>query len=94
MKLGKVTGNLVSTHKNEALRGKKFLWVEPLSAEGKPEGEPVLALDSIGAGWGETVIYVTAKEAAWPFLPEQTPSDCTIVGIVDRVNIATEQEKE
>lgn len=86
MKLGRVTGNLVATIKNPSLKGKKFLWIQPISPDEKDEGEPLLALDSIGAGYGETVLYVTAKEAAWPFLPEKTPSDCTIVGIVDNIN--------
>ena len=85
MKLGRVTGKLVSTVKDPGLVGKKLLWVQPLAPDGKDTGEPVLALDSVGAGYRETVLYVTAKEAAWPFLPETTPSDCTIVGIVDDI---------
>ena len=46
-----------------------------------------LALDSIGAGVGEEVFYVRAKEASFPFLPAEVPSDATIVGIVDRIHV-------
>jgi len=86
MKIGRVIGNLVSTRKDPGMNGKKLLWIQPISPDGEDIGSPVLALDSVNAGFHEKVIYVTAKEAAWPFLPEHTPSDCTIVGIIDDLN--------
>jgi ethanolamine utilization protein EutN len=87
MKVGRVTGRVVSTRKDPLYEGKKILIVQPVSPEGKDTGKPVVALDSAGAGWKETVLFVTAKEAAWPFLPDHLPSDCTIVGIVDDINL-------
>jgi ethanolamine utilization protein EutN len=87
MKIGRVIGRVVSTIKDPLYEGKKILLVQPVSPEGKDTGKPLVALDSAGAGWKETVLYVTAKEAAWPFLPDHTPSDCTIVGIVDGINL-------
>lgn len=85
MNLGKVIGNIVSTAKDCGLKGKKILMVQPIGPDMAENGEPVVMLDSVGAGNRETVLYVTAKEAAWPFLPESTPSDHTIVGIVDDI---------
>ncbi|MBN2136122.1 MAG: EutN/CcmL family microcompartment protein [Acidobacteria bacterium] len=85
MKIGRVIGNLVSTSKNPGLKGKKMLWVQPITPDSRDSGAPILMLDSVGAGYQETVLYVTAKEAAWPFLPESTPSDHTIVGIIDDI---------
>jgi ethanolamine utilization protein EutN len=86
MKIAHVVGNIVSTQKDSGINGKKILLIQPMTPEGKNEGEPIVALDSIGAGYLETVLYVTSKEAAWPFLPESTPSDCTIIGIIDNIN--------
>jgi ethanolamine utilization protein EutN len=88
MKVGRVIGRVVSTRKDPLYEGKKILLVQPVSPEGKDTGKPVTALDSVGAGWKETVLFVTAKEAAWPFLPDYLPSDCTIVGIVDDINLS------
>jgi ethanolamine utilization protein EutN len=92
MKIGRVIGNVVSTRKDEGLDGKKLLWVQPITPDNKDTGKPVLALDSVGAGYKETVLYVTAKEASFPFLPEGVPSDCTIVGIIDSVDFVREKE--
>lgn len=93
MKIGRVIGRVVATRKDPLYEGKKILLVQPVSPEGKDMGKPIVALDSAGAGWKETVLYVTAKEAAWPFLPDHTPSDCTIVGIVDGINCPSKAAK-
>ena len=52
-------------------------------ADLKPQGQPMVALDAIGAGVGELVFWCRGKEASFPFKREDTPTDCTIVGIVD-----------
>lgn len=85
MQLARVIGTVVATMKNEPLRGKKILVIKPLNARRQPHGKALLALDAIGAGVGEDVYYVRSKEATFPYLPEEVPSDATIVGIVDRV---------
>lgn len=87
MNIGRVVGRVIATHKDPSYEGEKILIVQPISPDGSDRGKPVIALDSAGAGWKETVLYVTAKEVAWPFLPDPAPSDCTIVGIVDAINI-------
>jgi ethanolamine utilization protein EutN len=45
----------------------------------------MVAIDSVGAGKGETVFWCRGKEASFPFTPAEVPTDCTIVGIVDSV---------
>lgn len=83
MQLARVIGTVVSTVKNESLKGRKLLIVQTLDAELKPKGAPMVALDAVGAGIGELVFWCRGKEASFPFKREDTPTDCTIVGIVD-----------
>jgi ethanolamine utilization protein EutN len=83
MRLARVVGNLVATVKDPALAGKKILILKHVNEHGAASGCAFIALDSIGAGAGEMVYYVKGKEASFPFLPEEVPSDATIVGIVD-----------
>ena len=87
MILGRVIGKVVATMKNESLTGQRFLIVQPLDRNGRDKGKPVVALDSVGAGAGETVYWCRGKEASFPFLPAEVPTETTIVGIVDQVNI-------
>jgi microcompartment protein CcmK/EutM len=87
MLLGRVIGNVVCTVKHPALVGRKLLVVQPLDRKGRDKGRPVVALDSVGAGAGETVYWCRGREASFPFLPAEVPTEATIVGIVDVVNI-------
>jgi microcompartment protein CcmK/EutM len=83
MQLARVIGNVVSTVKNETLEGRKILIVQNLNDNLEPKGKPLVALDAIGAGIGELVFWCRGKEASFPFKRDSTPTDCTIVGIVD-----------
>jgi len=83
MLLGKVMGTLVSTQKDEKLRGLKFLVVEKLDMQGKSTGTFVIAADSVGAGVGEVVVYVSGSSARYTTTTEGKPADATIIGIVD-----------
>lgn len=83
MQIARVIGTVVSTIKNEALEGRKFLIVQTLDAELKAKGSPTIALDAVGAGEGELVFWCRGKEASFPFKRDETPTDCTIVGIID-----------
>lgn len=83
MQLARVIGTVVATVKNESLAGRKLLIVQTLDAKLQPKGKPIVALDSIGAGVGELVFWCRGKEASFPFKREDTPTDCTIIGIVD-----------
>lgn len=83
MQIARVIGTVVSTVKNEALEGRKFLIVQTLDAELNAKGSPTIALDAVGAGAGELVFWCRGKEASFPFKRDETPTDCTIVGIID-----------
>jgi len=85
--LGRVIGKVVATMKNASLTGQRFLIVQPLDRNGRDKGKPLVALDSVGAGAGETVYWCRGREASFSFLPAEVPTEATIVGIVDRVNI-------
>jgi len=87
MLLGRIIGNVVCTMKDPALLGQKLLIVQPLDRKGRDKGRPVIALDAVGAGAGETIYWCRGKEASFPFLPADLPTEATIVGIVDSVNI-------
>jgi microcompartment protein CcmK/EutM len=84
MQLARVTGDVVSTMKDAALGGHKLLIIQPIAPDKKPVGRAVIALDAVGAGVGEHVFFVRGREAAFPFLPAEPPTDACIVGIVDR----------
>ncbi len=90
MILGRVIGNVVATMKNETLKGQRLLIVQPIDRDGHDKGKAVVALDSVGAGAGEVVYWCRGKEASFPFLPAEVPTETTIVGIVDEINVPTE----
>ena len=83
MQIARVIGTVVSTVKNATLDGRKFLIVQTLDADLKEKGKPMIALDAVGAGEGELVFWCRGKEASFPFKRDETPTDCTIVGIID-----------
>jgi len=84
MMLARVIGNVVCTVKDPGLDGRKLLLIQPLTRDGKLKGRPLVGIDSIGAGFGETVYWCRGKEASLAFTGE-VPSDCSIVGIVDSI---------
>ena len=83
MQLARVIGTVVATVKNESLEGRTLLVVQTLNKDLLPQGKPMVAVDSVGAGVGELVFWCRGKEASFPFKRDDTPTDCTIVGIVD-----------
>ena len=89
MQLARVIGTVVATVKNESLHGRTLLVIQTLNRDLKPTGKPMVAVDSVGAGVGELVFWCRGKEASFPFKREDTPTDCTIVAIVDSNNHVT-----
>ena len=83
MQLARVIGTVVATVKNESLAGRTLLVIQTLNKDLKPQGKPMVAVDSVGAGIGELVFWCRGREASFPFKREDTPTDCTIVAIVD-----------
>jgi ethanolamine utilization protein EutN len=84
--LGKVIGNIWATRKYSAVESFKFMFVQPINYELKETGEPIIAVDTVGAGPGEIIIYITASEAVIPLPVDMAPVDASIVGIVDTIN--------
>lgn len=85
MFLGKVIGNVWATVKDPAFEGYKFMVLQPLNKDLSHSGDPIVALDTTQCGPGNTVYYVTSREATVP-LPKKGPTDATIVGIVDSLH--------
>ncbi|MFQ3599492.1 MAG: EutN/CcmL family microcompartment protein [Chloroherpetonaceae bacterium] len=96
MYFGKVIGTVWATQKHPSLVGEKLQLVQPIDAMGGAMGKPFVAVDAIGAGAGETVIYVTSSEAAVPIKVRKNlklvPTDATLVGIVDSISVQTRSE--
>ena len=88
MQMARVIGDVVSTYKDPAFEGIKLMLVQPIGADGKDVGRPLVAVDSVGAGVGETVFFVRGREASFPFHPAEVPTDAGIVGIVDQYTVA------
>jgi len=83
MQMARVIGDVVATLKDPAFSGIPLLLVQPIAADGSDVGRALVAVDSVGAGVGETVFFVRGKEASFPFFPTEVPADAGIVGIVD-----------
>lgn len=88
MKVGKVIGTIWATRKEPLLEGYKLLLVQPINIiDGSNDRVPIVAADIIGAGVGETVIYVGGSSARSATERSDTPVDATIVGIVDDLEL-------
>ena len=90
MQLAKVVGNLVSTHKNKTLIGKKLLFVQPLDEHLIPFGNEMLAVDGVGAGIGDTVVIINEGNSARQVTNADNryaPIELAIAGIVDSIRI-------
>lgn len=79
---GIIRGNIVSTRKQESLVGSKFMEVE-LIENGELTKKYIIAIDSVGAGIGETVLITTGSSARLALHNTSAPADAVIVGIVD-----------
>ncbi|MEB3198706.1 MAG: EutN/CcmL family microcompartment protein [Candidatus Sericytochromatia bacterium] len=83
MQIGVVSGTVVSSHKDPRLSGCKLLVVRQVDLEGRPSGPYVVAVDAVGAGPGEYVLFATGSSARQTDATENRPVDCTIMAIVD-----------
>lgn len=83
MHMGIVIGRVTATRKDENLVGTKLLITQPIDLEGRFKGEPLITVDTVGAGTGERVIYVTGSMASRAIQNKDAPIDAAIVGIID-----------
>lgn len=87
MFLARVIGTVWATRKDSQLKGFTLQFIQPIDRNRKQTGDPLVAVDTVGAGPGETVMYITAREAVIPLPVDEAPVDASIVGIVDRIDI-------
>lgn len=87
MWVGKVVGTLVATPKDESLTGFKLLFVQPIKLCQNGARVPVVAVDRIGAGTGETVLVVTGSSARQLMNDCHAAVDAAIIGIVDSMEL-------
>jgi microcompartment protein CcmK/EutM len=84
MIIGKVVGTVVATQKEEELTGLKFLAVSPMDLRtGELKDGGVIAVDAVGAGVGEVVLYASGSSARQTLVTQNRPVDATIMAIVD-----------
>jgi microcompartment protein CcmK/EutM len=83
MLLGRVAGTLVASRKDEGLVGQKFLMLRQIDVDGKETGGYVVAVDGVGAGVGEVVLYATGSSARQTAATRDRPCDAVIMAIVD-----------
>jgi microcompartment protein CcmK/EutM len=87
MLLGKVVGTVVATRKEQVLEGLKFLLVRGQDLNNQPTSTLVVAVDAVGAGVGELVLYATGSSARQTQVTKDRPVDATIMAIVDQVEV-------
>ncbi|NNF04602.1 MAG: EutN/CcmL family microcompartment protein [Rhodothermales bacterium] len=90
MTLGKVIGTVWATRKDEQLRSMKLQLVREVDADGSPKSEVVVAVDSVGAGVGELVLFAQGSSARQTELTRNKPVDAVITAIVDKLDVSGE----
>jgi len=86
MRIAKIIGTVVSTQKDERLRGKKLLIVKPINPDGTDAGGYVVAVDTVGAGFHERVLIVGGSSARMADGNKDCPVDMAIVGVIDSID--------
>ncbi|HTV57749.1 MAG TPA: EutN/CcmL family microcompartment protein [Verrucomicrobiae bacterium] len=94
MILARIVGTVVCTRKDPRLEGKKLLVVKPVSPEGADEAGYLIAVDTVDAGYRETVLLVSGSSARNAAECKDRPVDTAIVGIVDSVVLDAQHEAE
>jgi microcompartment protein CcmK/EutM len=83
MLIGKVVGSVVATRKDEKLQHQKLLLVQVHDQQNKAKEQYVVAVDAVGAGMDEMVLYATGSSARQTTLTENKPCDAVIMAVVD-----------
>ncbi len=90
MNVGKVIGTVVASRKDPKLEGLKLLLVQQTDLTGSPKGGQVVAVDSVGAGVGEVVLYCAGSSARQTDITQNRPVDTVIMAIVDEIEAGGE----
>lgn len=97
MFLARVIGSVVSTKKDETMKGRKLLLLRPMLVDEsdpvrfRPGSNTIVAVDGMGAGNGELVLFCQGSSARQATGLKQLPVDAAIVGIVDSVDVMNKQ---
>ena len=84
MLIGKVIGTVVASQKDEKMEGMKFLVLKQVDAVGREGSGYVVAVDAMGAGVGEMVLYASGSSARQTTLTDRRPCDAVIMAIIDQ----------
>jgi microcompartment protein CcmK/EutM len=87
MIIARVVGTVVATRKDDRLVSSKLLIVRPVDPSGKAEGNYLVAVDTVDAGSGETVLVVSGSSARMASGLKDCPVDAAIVGVVDQIEV-------
>jgi microcompartment protein CcmK/EutM len=87
MLLARIVGTVVATRKDERLVSSKLLIARPIDPAGKPDANYLVAVDTVDAGFGETVLIVSGSSARMASGLKDCPVDAAIVGIVDHIDV-------
>ncbi|MBX7185587.1 MAG: EutN/CcmL family microcompartment protein [Vicinamibacteria bacterium] len=89
MLIGRVIGNVVATKKNLKLDGEKLLLVQPLDLSGASKGAPLIAIDRVGVGPKERVLYTQDGRTAQQILGRGVSGvDAAILGVIDEIDFS------
>jgi microcompartment protein CcmK/EutM len=86
--LAKIVGTVVATRKDPRLVSNKLLLARPVDPRGKVEGNYLVAVDTVDAGVGETVLVVSGSSARMAAGMKDCPVDAAVIGIIDTVDVA------
>ena len=89
MILARIVGTVVATRKDERLVSHKLLVAQPIDPEGADSGRQLVAIDTVDAGTGDTVLIVTGSSARMAAELHETPVDAAVVGVVDSIDLAS-----
>ncbi len=92
MKLAKVLGTVVATEKDSKLQGFKFLMLGLWGHDNKPAGGSVVAVDAVGAGVGEMVLFASGSSARQTAATDNKPVDAVVMAIVDSWEIEGDEK--
>ena len=87
MLLAKIVGTVVATRKDPRLVSSKLLVVRAVDPKGKVDGAYIVAVDTVDAGVGETVLVVSGSSARMAAGLKDCPVDAAIVGVIDAVDV-------
>ena len=90
MLIGRVVGTCVATRKDEKLEGMKMLVVQQADIAGKATGSVVVAIDTVGAGSGELVLFASGSSARQTGLTKDKPVDAVVMAIIDTLEMNSE----